>query len=82
MNQGDLVNHLISLGYSRRVSQRTIQTFLDVIKSKLKDHESVELPFGTLEVRECPEEQRHWKLDKIVVQYRHRYRVWFKSKEI
>lgn len=82
MNQGDLVRHLISLGFSRREAQCAVQSTLDVIKSTLRNHESVELPFGTLEVREAPIQQRHWRLDKIVVQYRKRYRVWFISREL
>lgn len=82
MNQGDIVKHLMSLGYSRREAQGAVQTILDSIKSRLLNHESVELPFGTLEVRECPPEQRHWRLNKIVVQYRKRFRVWFISREI
>jgi nucleoid DNA-binding protein len=82
MNQGDLVKRLMQEGFTRSNAMQCVQTTLDVIKLALRDHESVELPFGTLEVRECPPTQRHWRLGKIVVQYRKRYRVRLTSREL
>lgn len=81
MTKQDIVKNLMSKGFSRREAAKALQSTLDVIKQSLKDHDSVETPIGTFEVREAPQQQRYWRLNRIVVQYGKRYRIRFIPQE-
>src|ERR1039457_6250058 len=70
-------------GVSWRKARRIIDVVFDSIKEALKRHETVDLPFGTFSVvKEGRTPQRCWRLGRVRVVYRKRYRVVFTPREL
>lgn len=78
LTKADLIDALVSKGFSVREARRLTETVLSVIVAALHRHESVELPFGTLEVRSNPKSVRYVTFGTIVERFRGRYRVVFR----
>jgi nucleoid DNA-binding protein len=62
-------------GYKQREAKRLVQALLDAIITALKVHDSVELPFGILQVVANPPPKRQFRFGTIVERYRKRHRV-------
>lgn len=80
--RASLVQDLMAQGFSRRRAVTLLKCVMSAIIHKLKEHEPVELPFGTLEVKRNPPPVRFFTHGTIAERFSSSYRVVLKPKRL
>jgi nucleoid DNA-binding protein len=75
LTRRDLVKALMAQGFTARESKRLLSTLIRVMVTALSSKQSVELPFGTLMVKDSPPERRVISFGHIGDRFRSAYRV-------
>lgn len=74
---------LASKGFSWEEAHSFVNLVFDSIKEALTRHEVVDLPFGRFSVvKQSRSPERCWRLGRVRVIYRKRYRVVFTPREL
>lgn len=81
LTKAGIADALVEKGFSVREAKQLTDIVLSAIVAALHRKETVELPFGTLEVRSNPEPYRYVAFGKIAERFRNQYRVVFKPYE-
>ena len=74
---------LMEHGFTWRQAHRAVDLFFAAIKTALRRHETVDLPFGTFSVVPVPQRRhRRWRFGQPQEVFRKRFRVVFTPRDL